>query len=204
MSLFGGVQLPDKPDPNNILLLDSLQMPLLRQMSRYGFRIDMDHFAGLSSRLNVRMSELRQLITEEIPDDALDRFVDLADSSNLEDVDGEADSEPDGSEDPDSGLLNVDSSEKIAALLYDVLRLHLGGDVRIKKTKSGRLSTGKKTLEQLKRDHPIVPLILEYRENSKLDGTYARAMPRQARLHPKGEGCPVCSRSRRASPSRPR
>lgn len=186
MPLFAGIELPHRPDPENIRRLDVLPIPMIRSMQRYGFAIDVEHFRALSSRLNARMTELRRDITNQIPAESLDRFVEIADVI-------EADPE-----DEDTLLevarpeFNADSPKKMAELLYDVLSLHLRTDTKIKRTKSGGLNTGKKTLEQLKREHPVVALVLEYRENSKLDGTYAKAMPRQARRHPKGPDCPLC------------
>ena len=183
VSLYGGIELPDRPDPVNIQKLDLLQLPMIRDMVRYGFRIDPEHFRSLSSRLCARMAELRRDITSEIPATSLDRFIDLTD----EDADDDPDSPP-----PE---FKVESSKQVAELLYEVLRLDQTEKVKIKKTKSGdRLSTGKKTLEQLKRAHPIVRMILEYREASKLDGTYARTMPRHAKFHPRGPDCPLCRR----------
>lgn len=196
MSLYGGINLVDRPDPENIRRLDLLQLPALRKMHRYGFRIDPEHFKDLSFRLTTRMSELRKDIVNVIPADSLDRFVDLAETIDP-DLDGN-----DYYEDSEMEIrdqippeFNVESSVKIAELLYTVLRLNETAGVAVKKTKGGdRLSTGKKTLEQLKRSHPVVPLILEYREASKLDGTYARTLPVHARTHLRGKDCPVCGR----------
>lgn len=188
MSLYAGIELPNRPDPANILKLDLLPIPMVRSMMRYGQAIDADHFRALSSRLQARMVSLRRDITDQIPPQALDRFVELAGLDDDVSYDSEGDEIID-----DTQQLNVDSGNKIAELLYDVLGLHRGGAVKVKKTKGGgTLSTGKKTLEQLKRDHPVVQLILDYREASKLDGTYARTMPRHARFHPKGKDCPLC------------
>lgn len=185
MSLFAGIELPCRPDPENIRKLDLLPIPMIREMSRAGMRISPEHFRDLSFRLSQRMSTLRRDITSQIPPASLDRFIELSDSDETEYDD-------DGMEMPGDSL-NVDSGKKIAELLYDVLGLHKSGSVKVKKTKGGStLSTGKKTLEQLKRDHPVIQLILDYREASKLDGTYARTMPRHARFHPKGKDCPVC------------
>jgi|WetSurMetagenome_2_1015567.scaffolds.fasta_scaffold01696_14 DNA polymerase I-like protein with 3'-5' exonuclease and polymerase domains len=187
MALYGGIELPNVPDPENIRKLDLIQLPMIRAMMRFGMRIDKPHFAELSSRLNVRMADLRCDILNEIPAHALDRFV-----AALDDGDEDSESEIADIVPPE---FNVESSRKVAELLYDVLGLQHTKGVKVKKTKGGkRLSTGKKTLEQLKREHPVVPLILEYRECSKLGGTYAQSMPRKARFHPKGLDCPLCGR----------
>jgi DNA polymerase-1 len=185
MSLYGGVELPDRPDPENVRRLDLLPIPMVRKIMRYGWRIDPDHFRELSSRLTARMAELRSDITNEIPPEALDRFLEVTDGAEDDDEIAEL---------PDQGF-NVESSARIASLLYDTLGLHRTAGVKVKKTKGGdRFSTGKKTLEQLKLQHPVVSLILSYREHSKLESTYARALPRIARFHPKGKDCPECGR----------
>jgi len=191
MPLYGNITLPDRPDPENIRRLDLLQVPMLRQMMRFGMRIDVPYFAALSSKLQSRMADLRCDILNEIPPESLDRFVEVSLPPDDESSDSENSLTPPTEDVP----FNVESGAKIAELLYDVLGLQFTKGVKVKKTKGGeRLSTGKKTLEQLKREHPVVPLILEYRECSKLDGTYARSMPRQARFHPHGKDCPLCGR----------
>lgn len=62
---------------------------------------------------------------------------------------------------------NLNSPQQISALLFG--KLGLGGK---KKTKTGLSSTKEGVLEELAQKHPIVPLILAYRENSKISGTY--------------------------------
>lgn len=166
---------------------------MIRRMMRYGFRIDVDHFRELSFRLTGRMAELRADITNEIPAEALDRFLEVSGGfGETDEIPGSGEEVSDGD---GSDTFNVESSAAIARLLYDTLHLDRTSGVKVKKTKGGgRFSTGKKTLEQLKREHPVVPLILEYRENSKLESTYARSMPRRARFHPRGKDCPECGR----------
>jgi DNA polymerase-1 len=185
MSLYAGIELPDKPSPENVRKLDLLPVPMLRRMMRFGMRIDVPHFADLSFRLGSTMDDLRCEIVNEIPPEALDRFMEAA----LPEEDSDSDDAP-VTDDP----FNVESSARVAELLYDVLGLHLTRGVKIKTTKGGNLSTGKKGLEQLKREHPVVPLILQYRECSKLKSTYADSMPRHAKLHPHGPDCPLCGR----------
>lgn len=198
MALYGGVQLVDRPDPSNIQKLDIMSIPILGRMMRFGMRRDLDRISELESQMSNRMKELRKDIASEIPPEHLDKFIELSGgygdedsaSSNTED---RISSESTEGIENDSGF-NVESPDQLAKLLYTILNLDKGS-VQVKKTKSGtRLSTGKKTLEQLKREHPVVPLILEYRENSKLLGTYLRTAKRKARFHPHGSDCPVCGR----------
>jgi DNA polymerase-1 len=67
----------------------------------------------------------------------------------------------------------VTSGDQVAEVLYE--DLGLGGRRR---TKSGkRLSTDEKSLQALIGRHPVVPLILEHREISKLQNTYVHKLP---------------------------
>ncbi|MFC2026639.1 DNA polymerase I [Chloroflexota bacterium] len=77
---------------------------------------------------------------------------------------------------------NINSPQQLSPVLFDELGLPPAG-----KTKSG-YSTGATVLEELRGVHPIVELILEYRQLSKLKSTYIDALPglinpRTGRLH---------------------
>lgn len=76
---------------------------------------------------------------------------------------------------------NLGSTQQLAKVLYDDLGLAAG-----RKTKSGR-STDAATLEFLRNEHPVVELILEWRQLTKLKGTYVDALPllcdAQGRIH---------------------
>lgn len=69
--------------------------------------------------------------------------------------------------------LNVNSPSQVGELLFDTLRL----DSKAKKTKTGAYSTSEEVLQGLRDAHPIVPLILDYRELRKLISTYVAALP---------------------------
>lgn len=73
----------------------------------------------------------------------------------------------------DDDTLNVNSTGQIAELLYDRLGLQAG-----RKTSTGKRSTAVAVLEGLRESHEAVGLILEYRELSKLKGTYLDPLPR--------------------------
>jgi DNA polymerase-1 len=69
------------------------------------------------------------------------------------------------------GPINVNSPQQLARFLFEDLNLPGG-----RKTKSG-YSTDATVLEGLRDLHPVVPKILEFRQLSKLKGTYVDALP---------------------------
>jgi DNA polymerase-1 len=66
----------------------------------------------------------------------------------------------------------ISSPKQLGEILYEKLAL----GVKIKKTSTGKLSTNADMLEKLKDDHPIINKILEWREVSKIYGTYLEPM----------------------------
>jgi len=69
------------------------------------------------------------------------------------------------------GPINVNSPQQLARFLFEDLNLPGG-----RKTKTG-YSTDANVLEGLREQHPVVPKILEFRQLSKLKGTYVDALP---------------------------
>jgi DNA polymerase-1 len=77
---------------------------------------------------------------------------------------------------------NINSSQQLSRILYEELKLP-----RSRKTKSG-YSTEASALEELRGIHPIIELILQYRQLTKLKSTYTDAFltlinPKTGRLH---------------------
>jgi len=77
---------------------------------------------------------------------------------------------------------NINSRKQLGVILFEKLGLP-----HFKKTKSG-YSTDADVMEKLRRHHPIVDLILSYRQFSKLKSTYADGLvkaidPRDGRIH---------------------
>ena len=70
---------------------------------------------------------------------------------------------------------NLNSTQQLSDVLFKTLRL-LPPDPR-KKTASGHYSTSADVLEELRGQHDVVDLILEYRELAKLKSTYLDALP---------------------------
>lgn len=73
---------------------------------------------------------------------------------------------------------NLDSGDQVSALLFKKMGLK---QVRPKMTKSGdRESVENEVLVAIQHEHPVVGKILEFKELSKLKGTYVTPMPKLA------------------------
>ncbi len=77
---------------------------------------------------------------------------------------------------------NINSTKQLGEILFEKLQLPV-----IKKTKSG-YSTDVDVLEKLKKEHPIIKKILEYRQLMKLNSTYVEGLkayinPKTKRIH---------------------
>ncbi len=70
---------------------------------------------------------------------------------------------------------NINSTQQLSDALFGKLGLPAGG---LRKTSSGSYSTAVDTLETLKDKHPVVGLILEHRQLSKIKSTYVDALPK--------------------------
>jgi DNA polymerase I len=80
---------------------------------------------------------------------------------------------------------NIASPSQLADILFEAANLNISTR-GIKKTKSG-YSTAARELDKLRGIHPIIDLITQYREVTKLKNTYIDTLPRQvdenSRLH---------------------
>lgn len=77
-------------------------------------------------------------------------------------------------------VFNLNSTQQLSDILFGTL--HLSPPDKGKKTASGHYSTAAGVLDELSGQHPVVDMILEYRELSKLKSTYVDALPLQ--IHP--------------------
>lgn len=78
-----------------------------------------------------------------------------------------------------TGKINLDSPRQVAHALYEKLKLP-----RVNKENPN--STNKKTLNKLKNEHEVVPLLLEYRQKAKLTQAFADKLPKavvNGRIH---------------------
>jgi DNA polymerase I len=67
----------------------------------------------------------------------------------------------------------LDSPKQLGEVLFDKMKI----SAKAKKTKTGQYQTSEDALEQYKNDHPIISLILEYRQCKKLKSTYVDPLP---------------------------
>ena len=157
----------------------------LNRMSRLGIAVDAEYLHELSSQFAAEMVDLERDIASYIPTHALDRFSSAA--AAVEEESGDA-------------SINASSAEQIRTLLFDLLEI--GRDQKLKSTGGGAISTGKKNLNMVRDHHPVVPLVMQYRERQKLKTSYCDNMPLIAKLHPRGPCCPVCELSHVAPTTR--
>jgi DNA polymerase-1 len=71
---------------------------------------------------------------------------------------------------------NINSTQQLSKALFETLGLDSPSK---KKTSSGHYSTNAAVLEELQGKHPVVDLMLEYRELAKLQSTYVKTLPEQ-------------------------
>ncbi|MGD8624954.1 MAG: DNA polymerase I [Anaerolineae bacterium] len=81
--------------------------------------------------------------------------------------------------------ININSTQQLSVALFDEMGLTLPW---MRRGKSGYYSTAADVLDKIKDKHPVVELILEHRQLSKLKGTYVDALPalvneRTGRVH---------------------
>lgn len=69
---------------------------------------------------------------------------------------------------------NLNSPKQLGEVLFNELKISLKG---LRKTAGGSLSTRESELQKISEAHPIIPLILDYREVQKLLSTYIDNLP---------------------------
>jgi DNA polymerase-1 len=72
---------------------------------------------------------------------------------------------------------NINSTQQLSKVLFEALKL--APPDRRKRTSSGHYSTSAEVLDELRGQHPVVDMVLEYRELAKLKSTYVDALPLQ-------------------------
>jgi DNA polymerase-1 len=78
------------------------------------------------------------------------------------------------------GRFNINSLNQLGDVLFGKLQISTHG---LKKTKTGNWSLTADVLEAMEHEHPIIPLILRYRQLTKLKSTYVDALPALVNRH---------------------
>lgn len=176
MALFGGVKIPGKPDLDNVRKIDLLPLNFIRRAHRAGIAIFPDHFHHLTDKFSREMDELAKDIASYIPRENLEGFAESASEADKNTGDT---------------AFNAGSPEQVADLLFN--QLGIGREKKLKRTKGGeRISAGKRNLELIRWEHPVVPLVFRYTELKTLKKNYTVKLPKRAVLHPRGPCCPRC------------
>lgn len=124
-------------------------IPVLYKMEKQGIKISREYFRELKAEYEQRVSKLEQ---------------EIYDATTIA---------PDGERRLTRIEFNVNSPMQLSDVLFNKLMLPTKG---IRKSQRG-FSTGASELLKLYDSHPIVPLIAEYREASKLLNTYIIPLP---------------------------
>jgi len=77
---------------------------------------------------------------------------------------------------------NLASPQQLGVVLFDELEVHLLAKVKPKRTPKGQYKTDHDVLEKLAKKHEVPALVLEWRQLTKLKGTYIDSLP--ALIHP--------------------
>ncbi len=72
---------------------------------------------------------------------------------------------------------NINSTQQLSNAIFNQLKLTPPD--RTRRTEAGHYSTSAEVLESLQGKHPVIDLLIEYRELSKLKSTYLDALPTQ-------------------------
>ena len=134
-------------------------IPVLYKMEEKGIKISREYFRELKAEYEQRVVEIEQKIFDATE-------IDINGEKTLPRQE-----------------FNINSPVQLQSVLFEKIGLPTKG---IKKTSRG-YSTGASELLKLSELHPIVPLVIEYREVSKLLGTYIIPLPeladREGRIH---------------------
>ena len=163
MSLFGGVRLIDAPCPDNVSRLDHGALPLISMMHRYGIRLDVAFLNHMSKDLRESQRGIASNIYQEL--------------GNYQDFDNRK-----------LTPFNVGSPDHVARLLFQHLKVQKSESVALT-PKGKRFTTDDDTLNRFRKRHPVVQMILDWRELDKFAGTYTEPLvtlvDRDGFLHPR-------------------
>lgn len=161
--MYGGIHFsPGRPDPDNISRMDMNCMPMVHDMHGYGIRIDVPYLHGMSREINEREREIESEVGQLI--------------GTYQYSHGK------------HGLVpfNIGSRDHLAQLFFEHLKVQ--GDVPVPMTpKATRFMASEEVLKPFAKNHPAVPLVLEWHTIDKIRSTYTDVLPTlvdsDSRLH---------------------
>jgi DNA polymerase I len=149
-SLYGGIRLIDAPSPDNISRMDMGALPMISDMHRYGIRLDVPFLNRMSKDLRESQAVIQSAISREIGN--------YQDFNNRKLV-----------------PFSVGSAQHVGRLLFDHLRIQKSESVA--RTPSGQqYTTDDDVLTRFRKRHPVVQMILDWRELDKFAGTYTEPL----------------------------
>lgn len=159
--MFNGVHFSDYPDPDNISVMDHACLPMIHDMQRFGIRLDVPFLNSLT----VEIKQKQEDILYEI-DIYLGTYQDFNGKSY----------QP----------FQIGSPDHVSRLLFESLKVQ-GDDLVPMTPKGKRFTTSDDVLEIFRTRHPVIGLILEWRELEKIRSTYTEPLPMhvdsESRIH---------------------
>jgi DNA polymerase I-like protein with 3'-5' exonuclease and polymerase domains len=162
MAFYGGVRFVDAPCPDNVSRLDTNCLGLISDMHRYGIRLDVPFLNHMS----------RGLRTDGYTDDKGNYYPSqreiqsniFRELGNYQDFDGKK-----------LVPFNVGSPDHVSRLLFQHLKIQKSESVALT-PKGKRFTTDDDTLNRFRKRHPVVQMILDWRELDKFAGTYTEPL----------------------------
>ena len=151
--MYGGVEFCDYPNPLNANRIDTLALPMVHDMHRFGIRLDVPLLNSMSAELGEKLTLLEAAAQETI-------------GNAYQDTNGKGVRTP----------FMITSPDHVSRLLFEHLKVQ--GDDPVPMTEKGaRFATSDDILQLFSKRHPVIPNILEHRSLSKVKGTYADPLP---------------------------
>ena len=160
--MYGGVEFRDYPDVDNIGRLDTNCLPLIHSMQSHGIRVDIPLLQSIASDIHIRQAEVLNEVSHLIGDyqyTKTQKKTTKAKGTHFVQV-----REP----------FNIGSPDAVAHLLFRHLQVQGSSPIELVPSHK-RESTSDDILEPFAK-HPVVSLILEWRELDKIRGTYAEPL----------------------------
>lgn len=141
----------DAPCPDNVTRMDMGTLPMIGDMQKYGIRVDVGFLRALTGELIKEQRELEARIAREL--------------GNYQDFDGKS-----------LTPFKVSSPDHVSRLLFQHLKIQKSDSVALT-PKGKRYTTDDDTLNRFRKRHPVVAMVLDWRELDKFRSTYTEPLP---------------------------